>query len=73
MIVSSIHKTLNPEIWKPEWFGNKFGNITNDLVNCLTGAVIQGHEMKDFWDGFSDMSSKSYFQFRNGEMAFSFS
>ncbi|XP_072041453.1 lysine-specific demethylase 3B-like [Amphiura filiformis] len=58
VLVSSVHKTLNADIWKPEWFGNKFGNITNDLVNCLTGSVIQGHEMKDFWDGFQDMSNR---------------
>lgn len=59
VLVSNVQKQLKSSLWNPRYFSKQFGNIENDLVDCRKGTVIQGAPMKDFWDGFEDLTSKS--------------
>lgn len=58
VLVSNVHKQLKSNLWHPQYFSKQFGNIENDLVDCRKGTVIQGAPMKDFWDGFEDLSNR---------------
>ncbi|KAL8585820.1 hypothetical protein ACOMHN_065170 [Nucella lapillus] len=58
VMVSSVHKLVNSEQWKPEAFSKQFGDKTNDLVNCHNGDIIADHPMRDFWDGFECIENR---------------
>lgn len=46
VIVSHVDKCLNMDIWRPESFSRDFGEDANDLINCLTGALVPNQPMK---------------------------
>lgn len=58
VMVSDIGKHLNPNLWSPSSFCRDFGNFTNDLVDCMTGMLVEGKSMKQFWDGFEDENKR---------------
>ncbi|CAH1784257.1 unnamed protein product, partial [Owenia fusiformis] len=58
VLCSAVHQQMNRELWNPTAFSEQFGHIENDVVNCKTGVVIMGHDMKEFWDGFESMQQR---------------
>lgn len=58
ILVSNVHKQLDDNLWHPNFFNKHFGHLENDLVDCRSGDVITGAPMRDFWNGFEDISSK---------------
>ncbi|XP_072353682.1 lysine-specific demethylase 3A-like [Scyliorhinus torazame] len=58
VIVSGVHMKLREELWKPEAFGEEFGEQDADLVDCRTNTIIAGAKIRDFWDGFEDLSRR---------------
>lgn len=58
VIVSGVQKYLKKKIWQPDSFGEEFGHLENDLVNCRTGDVWIGHPMKIFWEGFESIKKR---------------
>ena len=52
IIVSGVGQKLHQDVWKPSAFSKDFGEIKNDLINCLTGNIVPNQPMKKFWDGF---------------------
>ncbi|XP_078267111.1 lysine-specific demethylase 3A-like isoform X2 [Rhinoraja longicauda] len=58
VIVSGVHTKLREELWKPEAFGKEFGEQDADLVDCRTNTIIAGAKIRDFWDGFEDLSRR---------------
>merc|ERR1712106_932398 len=52
IIVSGVGQKLSQDVWKPSAFSKDFGEIKNDLINCLTGNIVPNQPMKKFWDGF---------------------
>lgn len=57
-MVSGVTKTMDPSIWNPESFLRDFGDIKNDLVNCLTGNTVPNQPMKKFWEGFERLTKR---------------
>uniref|UniRef100_T1J383 [histone H3]-dimethyl-L-lysine(9) demethylase n=1 Tax=Strigamia maritima TaxID=126957 RepID=T1J383_STRMM len=63
VLISNVHQHLDENLWSPKSFSRDFGELENDLIDCLSGSVI--HErMKNFWDGFED--PKKRLQDENG-------
>uniref|UniRef100_A0A4W3IEB0 Lysine-specific demethylase n=1 Tax=Callorhinchus milii TaxID=7868 RepID=A0A4W3IEB0_CALMI len=58
VIVSGVHTRLRKELWKPGAFGREFGEQEADLVDCRSNTVIAGAKLRDFWDGFEDISRR---------------
>uniref|UniRef100_A0A4W3GCZ4 Probable JmjC domain-containing histone demethylation protein 2C n=1 Tax=Callorhinchus milii TaxID=7868 RepID=A0A4W3GCZ4_CALMI len=58
VLVSSVHKNLNSNIWKPESFRQEFGEQKGDLINCKDGTLISNIKIQDFWDGFEDSAKR---------------
>jgi lysine-specific demethylase 3 len=58
VMVSDVGQRLNPELWSPSSFSRDFGEFTNDLIDCVTGMLVEGKTMKQFWDGFEDESKR---------------
>ncbi|XP_043560459.1 lysine-specific demethylase 3A-like isoform X1 [Chiloscyllium plagiosum] len=58
VIVSGVHTKLREELWKPEAFGEEFGEQDADLIDCRTNTIIAGAKIRDFWDGFEDLSRR---------------
>lgn len=58
VLISNVHKQLKTELWRPESFSHDFGEMANDLVNCLTGALVPNQPMKRFWDGFDYINKR---------------
>ncbi|XP_069779738.1 lysine-specific demethylase 3A-like isoform X2 [Narcine bancroftii] len=58
VIVSGVHTKLREDLWKPEAFGKEFGEQDADLVDCRTNTIISGAKIRDFWDGFEDLSRR---------------
>uniref|UniRef100_A0A673HV78 Probable JmjC domain-containing histone demethylation protein 2C n=1 Tax=Sinocyclocheilus rhinocerous TaxID=307959 RepID=A0A673HV78_9TELE len=57
VLVSGLHKSLNPNLWKPEHFSREFSSLHSDLYNCRDGSVTDS-KVKEFWDGFEDVSKR---------------
>lgn len=57
VLVSGLHKSLNASLWKPEHFSREFSALHSDFYNCRDGSIINAC-VKEFWDGFEDVSSK---------------
>eukprot|EP00057_Strongylocentrotus_purpuratus_P019513 XP_011673987.1 PREDICTED: probable JmjC domain-containing histone demethylation protein 2C isoform X1 [Strongylocentrotus purpuratus] len=58
ILVSNVHKQLDDNLWHPNFFNKHFGHLENDLVDCRSGDVITGAPMRDFWNGFEDISNR---------------
>nr|XP_047125322.1 uncharacterized protein LOC101235905 isoform X2 [Hydra vulgaris] len=61
IVVSNVHKYLNKELWCPEAFSRDFGHEFNDVVNCLTGKIIENFPVNLFWRGFESVSDRPIF------------
>ncbi|XP_065653392.1 uncharacterized protein LOC136071840 isoform X2 [Hydra vulgaris] len=61
IVVSNVHKYLNKELWCPEAFSRDFGHEFNDVVNCLTGKIIENFPVDLFWRGFESVSERPIF------------
>lgn len=59
VLVSGIHKRLNASLWKAESFNQEFADHQGDLLNCKD-QVVTNSGIKEFWDGFEDINSKSF-------------
>ncbi|CAG2171013.1 unnamed protein product [Oppiella nova] len=55
VLVKDNHKNLNGQLWHPDSFSKDFGDIKNDLVNCLNGDILPKQPMRKFWDGFESL------------------
>lgn len=58
MIVSEVSKRLNLDLWHPDSFIRDFGDVKNDLINCMTGKVVPNQPMRKFWEGFEYLSRR---------------
>lgn len=58
VLVSEVNKHMDNEIWRPEAFSKDFGEDANDVVNCMTGALVPNQPMKRFWDGFDYINKR---------------
>ena len=58
VLVSGVHKRLNPSLWKAESFRQEFADHQGDLLNCKD-QLVSNSGIKEFWDGFEDITSKS--------------
>jgi hypothetical protein len=57
-VVSGVTQLLDQSIWNPESFLKDFGDIKNDLINCLTGNTVPNQPMKKFWEGFERLTKR---------------
>lgn len=57
-MVSGVSKKLKKRLWTPKSFSRDFGQLKNDLVDCVTGQTVEDELMKVFWDGFVDESKR---------------
>lgn len=60
MLVSGIHKRLNASLWKADSFNQEFADHQGDLLNCKD-QVVSNSGIKEFWDGFEDLTSESFY------------
>ena len=67
VIVSNCNKYMNMDLWSPESFAKEFGHMENDLVNCNSGTLLVGNQMKVFWDGFENISGTAFFCISEGK------
>lgn len=58
IIVSEVSNALNMDLWRPESFSRDFGDLKNDLINCMTGNIVPKMPMRRFWDGFDHISKR---------------
>ncbi|XP_049547334.1 lysine-specific demethylase 3A-B [Anopheles darlingi] len=58
VMVSSVSRAMNMDLWMPQSFGRDFGCQLNDLINCLNGKIVRGHEMRVFWEGFERIADR---------------
>lgn len=58
VLVSGIHKRLNASLWKADSFNQEFADHQGDLLNCKD-QVVSNSGIKEFWDGFEDITSES--------------
>lgn len=56
VLVSGMHKKMNFSLWKAESISLDFGNQQADILNCKD-SIISNTNVKEFWDGFEDVSS----------------
>uniref|UniRef100_T1J0U0 [histone H3]-dimethyl-L-lysine(9) demethylase n=1 Tax=Strigamia maritima TaxID=126957 RepID=T1J0U0_STRMM len=54
ILVSNVHEHLDDNLWHPQAFSRDFGELKNDLIDCLSGTVLRDEPMKNFWEGFQD-------------------
>ncbi|VVC45948.1 JmjC domain [Cinara cedri] len=54
VLVSGVNKKLKKRLWTPKSFIRDFGELENDLVDCITGQIVENEKMKVFWEGFVD-------------------
>ncbi|KAJ8920426.1 hypothetical protein NQ315_005292 [Exocentrus adspersus] len=58
VIVSNVTRNINPELWNPDAFARDFGDVKNDLINCMTGNLVPNQPMRKFWEGFDHFSKR---------------
>ncbi|XP_046625209.1 probable JmjC domain-containing histone demethylation protein 2C isoform X2 [Neodiprion virginianus] len=58
VIVSEVSKSLDMNLWHPDSFARDFGDVKNDLVNCMTGNLVPNQPMRKFWEGFEHFSKR---------------
>lgn len=58
VIVSGTTKSMDASIWHPDSFLRDFGDVKNDLVNCLTGNIVPNQPMRKFWEGFERLTKR---------------
>lgn len=59
-VVSGVHKKMNISLWKAESISLDFGDHQADLLNCKD-SIISNANVKEFWDGFEEVSSMLFF------------
>lgn len=64
VLVSGIHKRLNASLWKADSFNQEFADHQGDLLNCKD-QVSSNSGIKEFWDGFEDITSEFTFTWLN--------
>lgn len=64
VLVSGIHKRLNASLWKADSFNQEFADHQGDLLNCKD-QVVSNSGIKEFWDGFEDITSECIFTWPN--------
>ncbi|KAJ3608291.1 hypothetical protein NHX12_025340, partial [Muraenolepis orangiensis] len=57
VLVSGVHKRLNPSLWKAESFKQEFADHQGDLLNCKD-QLVSNSGIKEFWDGFEDITKR---------------
>ncbi|XP_054716696.1 lysine-specific demethylase 3B-like [Uloborus diversus] len=58
ILVRGVEEQLDKNLWHPDAFCRDFGEVRNDLVDCMTGAVIKNLPMKRFWEGFQNFNKR---------------
>lgn len=58
VMVSNVADNLNKDLWSPQSFSRDFGHKTNPLINCMTGKLVNGMKIKEFWDGFENVKDR---------------
>ena len=59
-MVSGVHKKMNISLWKADSISLDFGDHQADLLNCKD-SIISNANVKEFWDGFEEVSSMLVF------------
>ncbi|KAA0198903.1 JmjC domain-containing histone demethylation protein-like [Hyalella azteca] len=58
VMVSGAGQLFKQDLWRPYSFAKDFGEVKNDLINCLTGNIVPNQTMRKFWDGFENYSKR---------------
>ncbi|XP_039262785.1 lysine-specific demethylase 3-like [Styela clava] len=60
VLVSGVGKYLNMDLWHPSQLSREYGeeNSKNSMVNCMSGSIITNMKIRDFWDGFENISQR---------------
>ena len=58
IIISGAGQLFKPDLWRPYSFSKDFGDMKNDLINCLTGNIVPNQTMRKFWDGFENYNKR---------------
>lgn len=58
VMVSGVTQLMDQAIWHPDSFLKDFGDVKNDLINCLTGNTVPNQPMKKFWEGFERLTKR---------------
>lgn len=58
VLMSNVAASMNKELWTPQSFSAEFGELKSELINCLSGNLVQGRKISEFWDGFEYMSDR---------------
>ncbi|XP_022254005.1 lysine-specific demethylase 3A-like [Limulus polyphemus] len=65
VMVSNITSRLDTKLWNPESFGQEFGGVKTEFVDCNTGRILSNQSLRKFWDGFENVSKR--LKSKNGE------
>jgi hypothetical protein len=55
-VVPDMMSKFDRELWTPQWFIQYHGHEVTEMIDCRTGAALDGLTVGDFFKGFSDMS-----------------
>ncbi|KAF2364150.1 JmjC domain [Trinorchestia longiramus] len=58
VMISGAGQLFKQDLWRPYSFSKDFGEVKNDLINCLTGNIVPNQTMRKFWDGFENYSKR---------------
>ncbi|KAI5706583.1 hypothetical protein M8J75_009568 [Diaphorina citri] len=58
VLVSGVGAQLDPSLWHPDSFAADFGDLRNDLINCVTGNTVPNQSMRKFWEGFENVGKR---------------
>ena len=58
VIVANVNRRLDMNLWHPRAFGEQFGHLKHDIINCKTHKMIPKVPLKWFWDGFEELEAR---------------
>ena len=58
IVIKDVHHRLNSDLWTPQSFMNKYGDLTVDLINCKNNDEYQNVKMKKFWLGLENFYAR---------------
>ncbi|XP_076371859.1 uncharacterized protein LOC143257296 isoform X2 [Tachypleus tridentatus] len=65
VMVSNITSRIDTKLWNPDSFGQEFGGVKTEFVDCNTGRILLNQSLRKFWDGFENVSKR--LKSKNGE------
>lgn len=58
IVIRSVHKCLDENLWTPSSFSSEFGHLETDLVNCKNNRIVPNVLLEKFWSGFDDFENR---------------